>query len=307
MSRPPEIGPGPYRIHAAAELCGVNPATLRAWERRYGVPVPRRTAAAYRLYTVEDVDQIRRMRELVEQGVAPAEAARTVREPAALGGPSAGATGDGIEATRIRLLAAAERMDSAAIDAELARASMLLDAQTLYERVVSPVAVEIGRRWEEGEISVAHEHLVSERLEFALRAALRSVERPDGPTVVCACVDAEQHVIGLLGAALRFAGNGAHVVLLGSTTPPAAIASAVERLSPRLVALSATVVPPSPKALFRAYGEACGATRWVVGGDAAEKVKAAVEQAGGEIALGLASAWQPHVRDWLRPARGGRG
>src|SRR3954452_18350215 len=71
-------GAGPYRINVAAELCGIPAATLRAWERRYGVPVPRRTASAYRLYTREDVELLRRMRDLVEEGVSPAEAARVV-------------------------------------------------------------------------------------------------------------------------------------------------------------------------------------------------------------------------------------
>ena len=44
-----------YRIRAVAELTGVSTATLRAWERRYGVPTPSRTASAYRLYGDEDV------------------------------------------------------------------------------------------------------------------------------------------------------------------------------------------------------------------------------------------------------------
>jgi DNA-binding transcriptional MerR regulator/methylmalonyl-CoA mutase cobalamin-binding subunit len=302
-ARPTELGPGPYRIHAAADLSGVNAATLRAWERRYGVPVPRRTASAYRLYTVEDVAQIRRMRELVDQGIAPAEAARSVRAPALP--PEVSASADGIESMRERLVAAAERFDPVAMDAEIARASMLLDAQTLYERVISPVAVEIGARWESGALSVAQEHLVSERIEFALRATLRSLERPDGPTVVLACVDGEQHVIGMLGAALRFAANGARVVVLGATTPPEAIADAVARIAPRVVALSVTIAPPSARArqLFRAYAQACGDVRWVVGGSAAEHVRTAVNVAGGELAIGPASAWHTHVREWLRATR----
>src|SRR4029079_18576956 len=75
-----------YRIRAVAELTGVSTATLRAWERRYGVPTPSRTASAYRLYGDEDVALIAQMRDLVESGVAPAEAARALRERAA--GPS---------------------------------------------------------------------------------------------------------------------------------------------------------------------------------------------------------------------------
>src|SRR5690606_34905007 len=55
---------GRYRIQSVAEMTGVSAATLRAWERRYGVPTPRRSHAAYRLYSDQDVAIIRRVREL---------------------------------------------------------------------------------------------------------------------------------------------------------------------------------------------------------------------------------------------------
>lgn len=304
-SDPPNApaGAGPFRINVAAELSGVPAATLRAWERRYGVPVPRRTAAAYRLYTAEDVELVQRMRDLVSEGVSPAEAARVVLSSA----PDAAAVEpglvDGLELARSRLLAATHRWDVVAIDAEVTRVSMLLDAQTFYERVVSPVLVELGERWERGEITVAQEHMLSDRLELAVRASLRALERADGPVVLLACVDAEQHVIGLLGAALRFALNGARTVVLGAMTPAEAIADAVRNMAPALVGLSLAMVPESPRPFFRAYGKACGSTTWVVGGAAAEAVRAAVEAAGGSVALGSSSDWSGYVREWLRGAR----
>src|SRR3954467_7527104 len=106
-------GPGPYRIQAAAELCGIPAATLRAWERRYGVPVPRRTASAYRLYTREDVELLRRMRDLVEEGVSPAEAARVVLGSPAPVSEDAPAPIDGLEIAQTRILAAMQRWDAA--------------------------------------------------------------------------------------------------------------------------------------------------------------------------------------------------
>lgn len=102
-------GPGPYRIHAAAELSGVAGATLRAWERRYRVPIPRRTASAYRLYTAEDVELVRRMRDLVTEGVSPAEAARVVVGSAAPVSHDEHGALDGLELARGRILAATQR------------------------------------------------------------------------------------------------------------------------------------------------------------------------------------------------------
>lgn len=294
------IGNGPYRINVAAELSGVSAATLRAWERRYGVPIPRRTASAYRLYTPEDVDQIRRMRELVESGVSPAEAARVVRSTLAPEAETAPAASDGVDAARNRLLAALARFDMTGVDAEIARMTMLLDAQTFYEHVISPLLVEVGLRWAGGELSVAQEHLLSERLEYAMRTTLRTLERPDGPLVLMACIEEEQHVLGMLGAAMRFASSGARVVLLGATTPPAAIADAAKNMSPRLVGLSACAAPSSARTVMRAYGEACAGVPWVLGGTAANDLKSAVEHAGGTVAIGTAREWQTSVREWLR-------
>ena len=296
-------GTGPFRIQIAAELCGVPSATLRAWERRYGIPVPRRTASAYRLYSAEDVELVRRMRDLVEAGVSPAEAARRVLGLAAPVSNSGHVALDALELAQGRILAAMMRWDTSSIDTELTRLSMLLDAQTMYERVVSPVIAEVGARWERGEVSIAQEHLLTERLELAVRASLRCLERAEGPMVLLACVDMEQHVLGLLGAALRFAASGARTVLLGAMTPAAALGGAVRAMAPRLVGLSVSIPRPGAPALFRAYAKACGSTPWLVGGAAAEPMRPAIEAAGGLVAVGPASAWSAQIRDWLRSAR----
>ncbi len=315
MMQPPkrsdEIGvveaaasPGPYRINVAAALSGVPPATLRAWERRYGVPVPRRTTSAYRLYTADDVGLITRMREMVDAGMAPAQAASAVLA-SGTSMPLADDRGEtgALELARDRLLSATQRYDGRALDEELMRLSLLLDAQTFYSKVVSPLLVEVGKRWEDGVLSIAQEHLLSEKLELALRASLRALERVDGPHVLLGALDGDTHVLGLIGAALRFAGSGAKVTLLGATTPPSAISDAVRSMSPRLVGLSATSQPADARALFRAYAKACGSTPWVVGGITAPKLESAVEAAGGSVVAGSANEWGPRVRDWMRGRR----
>ncbi len=71
--------PGRFRINWVAENTGVAEATLRAWERRYQVPKPSRTPSGYRLYSPDDVALVRKMRELCEAGVAPAEAAKQLQ------------------------------------------------------------------------------------------------------------------------------------------------------------------------------------------------------------------------------------
>jgi acyl-CoA hydrolase len=69
---------GRFRINRVAETTGIPEATLRAWERRYQVPKPSRTASGYRLYSQDDVAQVRKMRELCEAGISPSDAAKEV-------------------------------------------------------------------------------------------------------------------------------------------------------------------------------------------------------------------------------------
>lgn len=80
---------GRFRINRVAETTGIPEATLRAWERRYQVPRPQRTPSGYRLYSSDDVAQVRKMRELCDAGISPADAAKEIllaREGAKPGG-----------------------------------------------------------------------------------------------------------------------------------------------------------------------------------------------------------------------------
>ena len=60
-------------MRTVVRLTGIAPDTLRAWERRYGVPTPRRTASAYRLYSGRDVEVVRRVRDLCAAGLSVAD------------------------------------------------------------------------------------------------------------------------------------------------------------------------------------------------------------------------------------------
>lgn len=58
-----------YTIGEVALLCDVNPITLRAWQRRYGLVKPQRTEGGHRLFTDADIDRIREIKRWVDTGV----------------------------------------------------------------------------------------------------------------------------------------------------------------------------------------------------------------------------------------------
>lgn len=60
---------GLYPIREVSRLTGINPVTLRAWERRYGLIQPKRTESGHRLYSVTDIESVRQVQWWIERGV----------------------------------------------------------------------------------------------------------------------------------------------------------------------------------------------------------------------------------------------
>lgn len=58
-----------YTISEFVEQCGITPATLRAWQRRYGLLQPQRTPGGHRLYNDEDLKQVQRILVWLKKGV----------------------------------------------------------------------------------------------------------------------------------------------------------------------------------------------------------------------------------------------
>src|SRR6187551_3533884 len=76
----PRSAPGPsVRIGELARRTGVRAETIRAWERRYDLVQPARSAGGFRLYSPADEERVHAMRALLAEGVAAAEAATQAR------------------------------------------------------------------------------------------------------------------------------------------------------------------------------------------------------------------------------------
>src|SRR5918912_1937680 len=85
-----DTDPGMLRIGELSRRLGVSDHVLRAWERRYGLLRPVRSAGGFRLYSEADLDRVRRMQGHLAQGLSAAEAARA---PIAGDAPAAAGTG----------------------------------------------------------------------------------------------------------------------------------------------------------------------------------------------------------------------
>jgi DNA-binding transcriptional MerR regulator/methylmalonyl-CoA mutase cobalamin-binding subunit len=291
-----KVAPGRYRINVVAELTGVPAATLRAWERRYGIPSPARTAAAYRLYSDDDVAELKRLRDLCAGGLAIAEAARIVHGDRATAPAAQPPTpGDLPPAASLALdavVAAVRAFDTDRLQQELARALYIGNAQEVFDQVLGPALRRIGDLWHDGSISIAHEHVASGLIQGAAGTLARLAQPSDARwRVLLACVEDEDHVIGLHGVAIQMAAWGIRTVNLGARTPPGAVADAIQQLDPDAVGLSVTLVRDAARDAARldAYAAACAGRPWFVGGAGAVALAEHVRKVGGIALVGALS------------------
>jgi MerR family transcriptional regulator, light-induced transcriptional regulator len=233
-----------YSVAAVARHTGVPAVTLRAWERRYGFPRPRRASGGRRLYTQRDIWTVRALRTQTGLGVPISRAIAVLRDG---GWPPAAAdevpSGDGqapLSALRSELQQALLDLAAGRAENVLSEAFSLLPVEDVCLGVIQPALNEIGRRWQRGEASVAQEHfataLIRARLSSLLEHTLVQMDRPE---IVAACPPGEWHELGLLMICLFLARRGYRVGYLGANLPAEEFARVVQLGRPRLVLLSA--------------------------------------------------------------------
>lgn len=290
-----------YPIRAVSNMTGVNAATLRAWERRYGLIEPSRTPKGHRLYSAADIARIQRIVELLDQGMPPSQVG------AVLDAPSEGALGAGLpgwSALRRRLLDAVRRFDEPAVFDIYREALANHPFDDVTESLTVPTLQSLGDRWQTGKGRVAEEHFFHHYVRNALGSQLfHRHGRPSGPMLVTACLPGEEHDIGLLLFNLSAESAGFRVVSLGANTPLDDLPHVVEMTRARAVVLSTSCTSVEGK--VAANLRKLGATLTVpvlVGGRQSEIDRDRIERAGA-ITLG------EHIRTAVRELHGvlGRG
>lgn len=291
-----------------SEMTGVPSPTLRAWERRYGIPTPARTASAYRLYSDRDVAMVRKLRDLCANGMSIAEAARVVKTSEDGAAMLMAPDGDPFVVAAQRLIDAILAFDARSIEREVARAQYLGPSTAVFERVFSPVMRRVGELWREGQLSVAQEHLASSCIGDTVRAMAR-LTNPDDATrlVLLACFAEEDHVLPVYGVSLRLASWGIATITLGVRTPPEAVAEAVQRLRPTGVGLSLSRPLDERDAgpLVEAYARACDGVPWFVGGAGVDSIAQLVTARGGLVVEGDVALARSPIERMLHDAHRG--
>jgi DNA-binding transcriptional MerR regulator/methylmalonyl-CoA mutase cobalamin-binding subunit len=197
-------------IEQVSQMLGVPVPTIRSWERRHQVPVVNRTSGGHRRYSSEQLDALRRMRDLVAQGLRPVDAAARIK--------AEDATSPDVLIDA--LLQASQEYSPDKIGEALDAAQQALGLGRTVDDVLMPALRQIGQRWRSGESDVSHEHMTSNAIRSWLTGSsqTRPRLRQLGPVVLC-CGPRDDHTLGLEALGALLAERGVDCLLLGARTP----------------------------------------------------------------------------------------
>lgn len=279
---------GVYTVGRTAQLTGVARETLRKWEQRYGVVSPVRTEGNYRLYDDESVRRLSVMRDLVDSGWSPKEAAKQV-----LAAPDAApATGGGEPAPLDELARCAERFDLARVEEVLDEAFALADLATVVDDWLMPSLVRLGEAWQRGQVTIAGEHFISAAVHRRLAYAFQQLPTagPDAPRVAVGLARGSRHELGVLAFAAVLRSRQVGVTYLGTDLPLEAWIETVRTLDPDAVVIGVPTVEDLP-AVREVVGALAPRGPVLVGGAHQDRVEGAepLGHAAGAAARDLAA------------------
>jgi DNA-binding transcriptional MerR regulator/methylmalonyl-CoA mutase cobalamin-binding subunit len=236
-----------HPIGVVSRRTGLGQDVIRAWERRYGVVVPKRTDTGRRLYSDEDLRHLLLLKRVVNGG-------RRISDIAAL---SAGelenlASEDQVTApqevirmpvdTEAPLEAAVDavaQLDGDRLEAILTEAALAMSAPEMRQKLIAPLLTEIGERWRAGTVRVAHEHLASSIVRaFVDGMRDRSTNGTGRPKILITTTSGQRHEIGALMAAAAAEEVGWEAIYLGASMPAEEIGAAARQSGARVVGLS---------------------------------------------------------------------
>lgn len=245
-----------YNMKVVAQETGIKPDTLRAWERRYGLPDPGRTSGGHRLYSQRDVELIKWLMARQEEGLSISRAvelwrsiksegqdplrARPYREAGPPALPMEVVSGNAVADMRDAWLSACLDFDEPRAERVLTQAFALYPPETVCVEVLQKGLAHIGDLWQAGQATVQQEHFAS---ALSLRRVNVLVEAAPAPTrperLLIGCPPGEEHTFSPLLLTLMFRRAGWDVLYLGANVPVARFRTTVQRVNSNLVILTA--------------------------------------------------------------------
>ena len=275
-----EVDGPPLTVAAVAHRLGIAPATLRTWDRRYGLGPQEHTLGAHRRYTPADVARLQTMRRLTLEGVPPGDAAQValrallVEAPATLrASPNGSGPGGRVLAVpgssdAVRGLGrAAMALDTAEVTRLLRRQVDANGVLHTWDHILRPVLVAVGARWAVTGEGIEVEHLLSDCAAAVLRRESDVASPvPGRRPVLLACAPDEQHALPLFALGAGLAERGIATRTLGPAMPAPALRAAVRRTGPAALFIWSQLPKTADPAVLSSFPVTRPPTALLVGG-----------------------------------------
>lgn len=214
-----------YNIKAAAKILDMPKVTIRSWETRYNAITPARTESGHRLYSDQNLEDLKWLKiQVQDNGIKISEAVKKLHASRKMYMVPTKESSD-IDAIEYgeqidQLFQAAAEMDTERLNYLLDLHFSLFHHQTVFFQIIAPLMVRVGTAWEDGVISVAHEHLISHIIQQRFTQFFRIFPvSPNLPKVMALSPSGEHHQLGLLLFTLFLRENGFSVAYIGPNTP----------------------------------------------------------------------------------------
>lgn len=292
-------------VSAVARRLGIAPATLRTWDRRYGVGPTGHSSGSHRRYATGDVARLELMKRALIDGASPAEAARlalTATAPDGLGPitrglpPGPGSDREAVPSIEPPVSGRCAEPDNPVVIGTvlrlpgvgprargLARAMLALDGDTAmrllfesvdeiglirtWDEVARPVLGSVADRWARTGAGVEVEHLLSEVLTTVVARVVHDADEPVSVRpVLLGSMPGERHALPLRVLAATLAQRGVGTNLLGADLPRTALTAAIERTAPSAVFLWSQIAESADTGLVSQLPRTRPRTRCYVGG-----------------------------------------
>lgn len=242
---------GKYNIKAVSKMLGIQPGTLRAWERRYQIVAPKRNESGHRLYTEEHIKVLKWLIRKVDQGFSISQAVSLLDNKELNAEPlQMDKEGDRSGALANELLEALLQFNETKAHDLINQAFSFYTIDKVLIDILGSLLVKIGHQWEEGKITSAHEHFASSILRSRIGMILHSFPHNGVlPKVIAVCGPGEAHELGLLIFTLFLRRRGFEVVYLGTSIAEEDIDTVIEIVKPKFIFLSCTMKSNVPETL----------------------------------------------------------
>lgn len=257
-----------FNLKSVLRLTGLNPDTIRAWEKRYSAVKPQRTPTGRRMYNQQEVNRLKLLAELTSSGHSISSVANLSDEKliAMLATNHSGAPSlhskqlnPQIPMISEQLLKAVEKFDLKGLEVHLARMNYSISPRDLLFHLIPQLMYQVGNKVVNGQFNIAQEHTLSELIKIYIRRVYEQLEPVDGafhPDKILIFATPENHLhdFGLWMSAVLCRFQGFKTVMIGQNLPATSLIEAAGKINAHAVVIGFSPITASdPKNRPLAY------------------------------------------------------